>query len=117
MRAAGVECGLGETAQARPAGRGVWWGERQRPLQIGERRVGVEAKRAFACQRQEPPRRVFQLGCLVGVSGGVGEVKRGCVVVGKHVCDVFHPLGGLGFDPRRGGDMPCGPRRREAVCA
>ena len=70
-----------------------WWGERQRPLQIGHCSGRVEAEGAFACQGEESPRGVFQNVYLVGVSGGVGEIKRGCVAIGQRVGDFFDSLG------------------------
>ena len=109
-RAPGVECSLSEThKRVRPV-RVCKWSERQRPLEVGKRRGGVEAQGAFAGQGQEPASRGFELGGPIGLSGGAGQVEGGCVVIGQDVGQVLHPARGLRFDPRRGGDMPRGAR-------
>ena len=83
-------------------------GERERPLEVRERRGGVQPERTFPGEGEEPQRRRFELGGLLGLSGGPRELQRRRVVVGEDVGEVLHALGGLRLDP-------CGPRRRGAM--
>ena len=52
----------------------------------------------------------FELGRLICLPGGTGEVECRRVVVGEHVGDVLDPAGGLPLEPARGRDMPGGAR-------
>ena len=54
-------------------------------------------------------RRRFQLGSLLRLAGGAGEVERGRVVVGEHVGVVADAVAGLRLDPARRGHVAGGP--------
>ena len=82
-------------------------GERECPFEIGDGRGGVKAERSFAGQREEAPRGLLQGGYLIRLSGRASQLQGGRVVVSEHVCQVFHSVGGLRFDPGRCGDMAC----------
>ena len=103
-----MEGGLAEAGERRGPFGVPGWGERERPLEAREGGGGVEAEGAFPGEAEEAQRGCLQLGCLLGLPGGVGEVEGGRVVVGEHVGQVFDPLGRLRLDPGGGSDVPGG---------
>ena len=108
--ASGLEGGLAEAGERLGPFGMSRRGERERPLEVRKRRGGVQPERTLPGEGEEPQRRCLELGGLLGLPGGPRELQGRRVVVGEDVGEVLDPLGGLGLDPARRGDVTRGPR-------
>ena len=108
--ATGLQSGLAEAGECLGSFGMSGRSERERPFEVRERRGGIQPERTLPGEGQELQGRCFELGGLLGLSGGLRQLQRGGVVVGEHVGEVLDPLGSSRLDPPGRGDVTGGSR-------